>query len=174
MDTVITCPNCKTEIPLSDAFKHEIEAGVLAAERVRHQRELDAAVKSAETAAAQKADQEAARREASLRAEAAEEKQRSTALLKQLEEMTTELRSLRHKDEERELAFKRQLASEEERIRTEARERAAADVALQLEKKDREVPLLVNRRSVRSSGSRSSLRSPRIAPVPKLVKAPTT
>ena len=139
MDTLITCPKCKTEIPLSDAFKHEIEAGVLAAERARHQRELDAAVKSAEAATAKKADQEAARREASLRAEAAEEKQRSAALLKQLEEMTTELRSLRRKDEERELAFKKQLASEEERIRAEARERAAADVALQLEKKDREI-----------------------------------
>src|SRR3954454_7836547 len=136
METVITCPNCKMEIPLSDAFKHEIEAGVLAAERTRHQRELEAAIRSAETAAAQKADQEAARREALLRAEAAEEKTRSTALLKQLEEMTTELRSLRHKDEERELAFKRQLASEEERIHAEARERAAVDIALQLEKKD--------------------------------------
>jgi hypothetical protein len=139
MDTLITCPKCKTEIPLSDAFKHEIEAGVLAAERARHQRELDTAVKLAEVAAAKKADQEAAHREASLRAEAVEEKQRSAALLKQLEEMTTELRSLRHKDEERELAFKKQLASEEERIRTEAREHAAADVALQLEKKDREI-----------------------------------
>jgi hypothetical protein len=139
MDTLITCPKCKTEIPLSDAFKHEIEAGVLAAERARHQHELDAAVKSAETAAAQKADQEAACRETSLRAEAAEEKTRSAVLLKQLEEMTTERQSLRCKDEERELAFKKQLASEEERIRAEARERAAADVALQLEKKDREI-----------------------------------
>src|SRR3954471_7087778 len=139
MDTVVTCPNCKTEIPLSDAFKHEIETGVLATERARHQRELDAAVKSAETAAVKKADQEAVRREASLRAEAAEEKQRSTALLKQLEEMTSELRSLRRKDEERELGFKKQLASEEDRIRAEARARAAADVALQLEKKDREI-----------------------------------
>src|SRR5215210_448552 len=64
MEAVITCPNCKTEIPLSDAFKHEIEAGVLAAERARHQRELKVAIKSAETAAAKKADQEAAQREA--------------------------------------------------------------------------------------------------------------
>ena len=89
MDTVITCPNCRTEIPLSDAFKNEIEAGVLATERARHQRELDTAVRSAEAAAAKKADQEAAHREASLRAEAAEEKQRSAALPKQLEQMTT-------------------------------------------------------------------------------------
>ena len=52
--------------------------------------------------------------------------------------MTTELRALRRKDEERELAYKQQLAAEEERIRAEAREHAAADTALQLEKKDRE------------------------------------
>ena len=123
MDTLITCPKCKAEIPLSDAFKHEIEAGVLATERARHQRELDTAVKSAEIAAAKKADQEATHREALLRAEAAEEKTQSAALLKQLEEMATEQRSLRRKDEERELAFKKQLASEEDRIRAEARER---------------------------------------------------
>src|SRR3954453_150389 len=139
MDTVITCPKCKTEIPLSDAFKHEIEAGVLAAERARHQRELEAAIRSAEAATAKKADQQAARREALLRAEAAEEKQHNAELRTQLEELFAELRALRRKDEERELAFKKQLASEEERIRAEARERAAADVALQLEKKDREI-----------------------------------
>src|SRR3954469_25743121 len=139
MDTVITCPKCKTEIPLSDAFKHEIEAGVLAAERARHQHELDAAVKSAETAAAKKADQEAAHREALLRAEAAEEKQRSVALLKQLEEMTTELRSLRRKDEERELAFKKQLAAEEEHLRADARKRADDEYALKLREKDKQL-----------------------------------
>src|SRR4051795_214094 len=139
MEAVITCPNCKTEIPLSDAFKHEIEAGVLAAERARHQRELDTAVKVAEAAAAKKADQEAAHREALLRAEAAEEKQRSVALLKQLEEMTIELRSLRRKDEERELAFKKQLAAEEERLRAEARKHADDEYALKLREKDKQL-----------------------------------
>src|SRR3954453_17943624 len=139
MDAVITCPNCKTEIPLSDAFKHEIEAGVLAAERARHQRELDAAVKSAETAAAQKADQEAARREASLRAETAEEKQRNAELRKQLADLFGELSALRRKDEERELTYKQQLAADEERIRAEARRNAAAEIALQLQTKDREI-----------------------------------
>jgi hypothetical protein len=139
MDTVITCPNCKTEIPLSDAFKHEIEAGVLATERARHQRELDAAVKSAEGAAAKKATEEAARREAALRAEATEEKDRNAALLKQLEELSGDLRALRRKDEERDLAYKQKLADEEERIRSDAKKSAAADVALQLDKKDREI-----------------------------------
>jgi hypothetical protein len=59
MDTLITCPKCKTEIPLSDAFKHEIETGVLAAERARYTRELEAAIK--------KTTEDADRREASLR-----------------------------------------------------------------------------------------------------------
>src|SRR3954452_25521182 len=87
VDTIITCPNCKTEIPLSDAFKHEIEDGVLATERARHQRELETAIKEAEIAAITKATDDADRREASLRAEAAEEKERSRKLLSQLEEM---------------------------------------------------------------------------------------
>lgn len=139
MDTMITCPKCKTEIPLSDAFKNEIEVGVLATERVRHQRELDAAVKSAESAAAKKATEEAARREASLRAEATEEKERNTSLLKQLEQLSADLRALRRKDEERDLAYKQKLADEEERIRNEAKKNATADVALQLDKKDREI-----------------------------------
>jgi hypothetical protein len=139
METLITCPNCGNEMPLSDAFKHEIEAGVLATERARHQRELNAAVKSAEAAAAKKAEDDANRRETSLKAEAAEEKKRSASLLKQLEELASEMRTLRRKDEERELAYKQQLADEEERIRSDAKRNAAADVALQLEKKDREI-----------------------------------
>src|SRR5918911_2285957 len=136
METVITCPNCKTEIPLSDAFQHEIEAGVLAAERARHQRELEAATKAIEFAATKKASDDAAQREAALRADAAEEKERNRKLLSQLEEMTTELRALRRKDEERELAYKQQLAAEEERIRAEARRSVADEYQLKDREKD--------------------------------------
>src|SRR3954452_19712958 len=100
------------------AVKHDIEADVLAAERARYQRELDAAVKSSVAAALAKAPETAAQREASLRAEAAEEKERNRKLLAQLEEMTAELRALRRKDEERDLAYKQRLAAEE-RIRAE-------------------------------------------------------
>src|SRR5258708_37244332 len=103
MDTIITCAKCKTEIPLSDAFKNEIEAGVLATEQTRHEREMDAAIKAAEAAAAKKAGEEAGRRETALKTEATEERQRTAALLKQLAEMTSELRALRRKDEERDL-----------------------------------------------------------------------
>ena len=102
MDTVITCPNCKTEIPLSDAFKNEIEAGVLATERARHQRELEAAVKAAETPPQKKQPMKPPT--AKHRCAPKLPRRRSAPqLLNQLEEMTTELRALRRKDEEREL-----------------------------------------------------------------------
>jgi hypothetical protein len=136
MDTLITCPNCKKEIPLSDAFKHEIESGVLASERAQHQRELAEATRAAEAAAIKKASDDADRREAALRTEAAEERERNRKLLSQLEEMTVELRALRHKDEERELAYKQQLAAEEERIRVETRRSVADEYQLKDREKD--------------------------------------
>ncbi len=83
--------------------KHDIEAGGLAAEQTRHQCKLDAAVKLSVAVALAKPTETAAQREASLRAEVAEEKERNRKLLAQLEEMTAELRALRRKDDERDL-----------------------------------------------------------------------
>ena len=77
---------------------------------------------------------EHASREAVLRAEAIEEKERNGRLLKQLEELTGEMRALKRKDEERELAYKQQLAADEDRIRTETRKSVADEFLL----KDRE------------------------------------
>ncbi len=125
-------------------FKHDIEAGGLAAEQTRHQRKLDAAVKSSVAAALAKPTETAAQREASLRAEVAEEKERNRKLLAQLEEMTAELRALRRKDDERDLAYKQQLAAEE-RIRAQtpknAKDRsfaAALEVAQKRERRSEE------------------------------------
>src|ERR1700693_4767937 len=120
MDTTIKCPKCGADIPLSDAFRKEIEADVLAAEHERHDKELAEVRVSAGDAAAKKAEKDAAAREAALRAESAEERERSAGLLKQLEQMTGEIRALRRKDEERELTYKQQLAADEDRIRQES------------------------------------------------------
>jgi len=136
MDTTLKCPKCGADIPLSDAFRKEIEADVLAAEHERHKKELDEVRVSATAAAAQKADQDAALREATLRAENIEEKERSARLLKQLEEMTEEIRALRRKDEERELTYKQQLAADEDRIRQETRKGVSEEYQLKDREKD--------------------------------------
>jgi hypothetical protein len=137
MDTTIKCPNCGTEFPLSDAFQKEIEAHILTTERERHAKELAAAKASVEEATNKKAKRDFAEREAFLKAEAADERQRSARLLKQLEDLTGEIRALKRKDEERELAYKQRLASDEERIRAETRKNAAEEFLLKDREKDK-------------------------------------
>jgi len=137
MDTIIKCPSCSTEIPLSDAFRKEIEADILIREQERHERELTEARSTAAAEAVKKLEDEQIRREAALRAEAAEEKERSARLLKQLEDMTGELRALRRKDEERELAYKQRLATEEDRIRAETRKSVSEEHSLKDREKDK-------------------------------------
>jgi hypothetical protein len=90
MNATLKCPKCTADIPLTDAFRKEIESEVLAEEHARHAKELEEARTAAASAAAKKAEQEHASREAGLRAEATEEKERNGRLLKQLEELTGE------------------------------------------------------------------------------------
>jgi hypothetical protein len=134
MATQLKCPKCSADIPLSDAFRKEIEAEMLAEERTRHATELDEVRTAAESAAAKKAEQDHATREVALKAEATEEKQRNARLLKQLEELMAEIRALKRKDEERELAYKQQLAADEDCIRADTRRNVVEEFLL----KDRE------------------------------------
>src|SRR5437868_2922752 len=136
MVTHLKCPKCSAEIPLSDAFRKEIEAEMLAEERARHAEELDEARTAAALAAAQQTEQDHALREAALRTEASEERERNTRLLRQLEELTGEIRALKRKDEERELVYKQQLAAEEDRIRAETRKNVADEFLLKEREKD--------------------------------------
>ena len=101
MVPILKCPKCSADIPLSDAFRKEIEAEMLAEERTRHAKELDGARTAAASAAAKKVEQDYASREVTLRAEAKEERERNTRLLKQLEDLTGEMRALKRRDEER-------------------------------------------------------------------------
>ena len=137
METTLRCPKCGVDIPLSDAFRKEIEADFLAAEHERHEKELADATAAAGLAAAQKAARDFASREATLKTERDEEKERNARLLTQLEDMTGEMRALRRKDEERELAYKKQIAAEEERIRVETRKSVTDEYLLKEREKDK-------------------------------------
>jgi hypothetical protein len=134
MVTHLKCPKCSADIPLSDAFRKEIEAEMLAGERARHAEELNKAKTAAASAAAKKVEQDYASREVLLRAEATEETERNSRLVKQLEELMGEIRALKRKDEERELAYKQRLAADENRIRADTRKNVVEEFLL----KDRE------------------------------------
>src|SRR5438045_739344 len=78
-----------------------------------------------------------ASRETKLQAEAREERERNARLVTQLEELTGEIRALKRKDEERELAYKQQLAADEDRIRAETRKNVAEEFLLKDREKDK-------------------------------------
>jgi hypothetical protein len=137
MDAILKCPKCNADIPLTDAFRREIEWEVLAEERERHAKDLDDVRTAAAAAAAHKANQEHESREAALQAETIEERERSKRLLKQLEDLTAGIRALKRKDEERELAYKQQLAGDEDRIRDETGKNVAQEFELKGREKDK-------------------------------------
>jgi hypothetical protein len=88
----------------------------------------------AEKVAVKKAQEDASRLAEGLRSDVAAERERNTKLIKQLEELTDTLRTLRQKDEERDLTYKQQLAVDEDRIRIDTRKTVTDEFLL----KDRE------------------------------------
>src|SRR4029077_21134284 len=80
METTLKCPKCGADIPLSDAFR----ADLLAAEHEHHEKQLAEARAAAGYAATQSAGKKFAEREAALKTEAQEEKQRNGRLINRL------------------------------------------------------------------------------------------
>ena len=106
----IKCPQCGREIEISEALQHEIQ---------------EEAVKSAQKAAQK---------------EVLSEREHSAKLLRQLEDLTDQMRDLKHKDEERELEMKKRLAQAEGKIKDEA----AKQFLEEHELKDREKEKVIN------------------------------
>src|SRR3990167_736257 len=110
MLNTIKCPQCGREIEISEALQHEIQ---------------EEAVKSAQKAAQK---------------EVLAEREHSSKLLRQLEDLTDQMRDLKHKDEERELEMKKRLAQAEGKIKDEA----AKQFLEEHELKDREKEKVIN------------------------------
>jgi hypothetical protein len=119
MLTTIKCKYCGREIEISEALQHKIQEEALTAEKSRHQQELTTARKLAEQQISQKLSQDFELQLKTLKKERDEEKGRNSKLLKQLEDLTDQIRLLRRKDEERELEMKKKLNEEENKIKDE-------------------------------------------------------
>lgn len=98
MKNSIKCPKCGETIEINDVLKHQIEDEV-----------------SVEIEAKYKANAEKL---------VAEEKERNKKLSNQIDELLTETRELRRKDEDRELEMKKKLFESEEKIREESRKKS--------------------------------------------------
>ena len=110
MLTTIKCKYCGKELEISEALQHEIK---------------EEAVKNAQNEAQK---------------EVLAERERSGKLLRQLEDLTDQIRNLKHKDEERELEMKKRLSVVEGKIKEEMGRKFADEHEL----KDREKEKVIN------------------------------
>lgn len=102
MDNKIKCPHCNKEFEVTDAFSHQIEEKLEEQLKVKFEKEFS-----------EKVDKELE-----------SEKQRNKKLSTQIDELLSEVRKLRQKDEDRELEMKKKLLEEEEKIKEEQRKRS--------------------------------------------------
>lgn len=120
----IKCKKCGEEIEISDALTHQIEEQVIATLTSKHELEIEEVKKLAILEAAKKATSEFESKISTLEKEKDEERERSTKLTQQIDQMLTEMRDLRRKDEEREIEMKKKMMEDEDRIKREVREKA--------------------------------------------------
>lgn len=139
MTSTIKCKKCGNEIEVSEALKHQIEEQVLSSVDTKHKEEIETAKKLAEENAGKKIGEQFEIQLKNLVKEKDEEKERNNKLLKQLDELLSEVRNLKRKDQERELEMKKKLSEEEEGIRLDAKKKADEEHQLKELEKDKKL-----------------------------------
>jgi len=124
MIKTIKCKNCGAEIEVSEALTHQIEEQVLASLNAKHKVELEDVRKQTEGEAGRKIS---------------EERERNKKLTGQIDELLSEVRKLREKDEDREIEMKRKLLNEEEKIKLEVRKKTEEEHQLKDLEKDKKL-----------------------------------
>jgi len=125
MKNTIKCPYCHKEFEPTDALKHQIEEQVLVSLEAKHKTDLEEVKRKAEE-------------EVSIRIgkELEAERERSKKLTADIGGLLGEVRKLREKDEDRENEMKKKLMEEEEKIKTDARQKAEDEHKLKDLEKD--------------------------------------
>ena len=139
MLTTIKCPKCGQSIELTEAVKNEWEEEFSKKAEQKRKEELIKAEKAGELKAFEKVTADFDSKLKKSTEELNEEKQRSRKLIEELSETGRLIRDLKRKDEEREIAQQKKLIEVEEKIRSEARKKAAEESQLKLMEKDKQL-----------------------------------
>lgn len=113
MAMTIKCKNCGAEIEVTDALTHDIQ------EKAKKEAEATLLKETEE-----KFKSEFSEKVHLIEKEKDEERERNKKLSKELESLLDEIRSLRRKDEEREIELKKKVMESEEKVRLEERKRS--------------------------------------------------
>lgn len=124
MAQTIKCKKCGEEIEVSEALTHQLEEQISASIEAKNKLVLEEYKKEFEKKASKDIEQE---------------KERNQKLSTQVDELLDEIRALRRKDEERELAMKKKLLDEEEKIRSEAAKKYEEEHKLKDLEKDNKI-----------------------------------
>lgn len=137
----IICPHCKKRVEISEAFKHQIEETLLAAEKAKHKEELDALKKEIEEKTVKKLKDDLDFKLKDSANELEEAKKRNKELQEQLLELNKSIREIKDSNEIREIENQKKLNEEIEKIKHDA-DKSASEKArlkeLELEKKLRD------------------------------------
>lgn len=139
MAQTIKCKHCGHEIEVSEALTHQIEEQVLSTLDAKHKKELEDLKREIEETASKSASEEFGKKLELLQKEKEEEAERNKKLSLQVDELLSEIRALRRKDEERELEMKKRLWDEEEKIRAEASRKYEEEHRLKDLEKDKKI-----------------------------------
>jgi hypothetical protein len=145
-DTVLTCPNCGHEIPLTEALTAQLRGELEVALRVEHEARLKQAMTDAEARARLQAEQAAARaREAAAKdlgfiQDQLAEQQRKTREAQAAElALRKEKTALEERARELDLEIARRVDAEKKRLEESVRKSAAEEQALKLREKDKQI-----------------------------------
>lgn len=116
----IKCPNCGELVEITEAFKHEVEEGAIASERLKHKEEIEKVRLASEATAAAKLKDQYEFQEKLVKEQLDSAKEQNKKLMETLTQMQKTINDLKQKDEERNLEMQKQMAENTEKARLEA------------------------------------------------------
>lgn len=116
---LVSCPHCKKQFEISEALTHQLKEEVTSSLEKKYEEKFNAAKQNAEELAFRKISEINELKLKNLENENREEKEKAKDLMKQVLELTKEIRDLNTKNEIRELEMEKKLQQEEIKIREE-------------------------------------------------------
>ena len=124
----IKCPYCNKSFEPTEAYKHEFEERLLQETEKQHKKEIEKVRLEIEKETNEKAQKDLSA-----------ERERSKKLTRQIDELLSEIRKLRQKDEDREIEMKKKLLAEEEKIKQKQRRKSEEEHKLVDLEKDKKL-----------------------------------
>ncbi len=134
--TKIRCPKCGEDFEIGEAFLKQIKEEILGEEREKQAQEIEKIKEEVKKQAEERLGRDYENLIGQLREEAKEERERNKKLLAELEDLTSQMRQLKRREEEKELEMRKRLVEEEEKIREEVRKKTLEEHELKDREKD--------------------------------------